>query len=193
MAKPDWRRPVSGRWRQAAIAVALGICTSTVSGQDVTEPSLKAAFIYNFAKFTGWPGGVLSPGSPFAACVLGDDRISEALERAVRGRLLDGHTIRVSKVTPDGTLRSCHLLYISGLPAAQAGPIVTGLRNLPVLTISDLDEFLPMGGIARIFVENGKMRFDLNFGLAKRSRLELSSKLLSLASTVRDEPNGAGR
>jgi YfiR/HmsC-like len=28
------------------------------SAQDVTEPSLKAAFIYSFAKFTEWPADV---------------------------------------------------------------------------------------------------------------------------------------
>ncbi len=32
------------------------------------------------------------------------------------------------------------------------------------------------------------MRFDLDFGLAKRSRLQLSSKLLPLAQRVYDEP-----
>jgi hypothetical protein len=44
-----------------------------------------------------------------------------------------------------------------------------------------------------VFVENGKMRFDLNLELAKRARLQLSSKLLVLAARVHDGPAPAQR
>jgi hypothetical protein len=37
------------------------------------------------------------------------------------------------------------------------------------------------------------MRFDLNLGVARRSRLQLSSKLLVLAAHVQDEPKAAGQ
>ena len=49
----------------------------------------------------------------------------------------------------------------------------------------------PKRGIAQMFVENGKMRFDVNLGVARRSRLQLSSKLLALAAHVLDEPKTA--
>jgi hypothetical protein len=185
-------RATHRRW-QVSIALAIALCGSTGFAQDVTEPSLKAAFIYSFAKFTEWPGDVLSTTTPFVACVLGDDQTGDALDRAVRGRLLAGRTVKVSKVAATGPLRSCHLLYVSGIAAAQTAQVMTSLRNVPVLTISDIDDFEMLGGIARMFVESGKMRFDLNYGLAKRSRLQFSSKLLSLASQVRDEPAGVGR
>jgi hypothetical protein len=61
-----------------------------------------------------------------------------------------------------------------------------------VLTIGDIDDFTPLGGIAHVFVENGRMRFELNVDRAKLSRLQLSSKLLTLASRVQDGP-GAQR
>jgi|RhiMethySRZTD1v2_1073278.scaffolds.fasta_scaffold04556_12 uncharacterized protein DUF4154 len=176
------------RWRRAAAAVVAAIALSGVVGlaQDVTEPSLKAAFIYNFAKFTEWPADVLAGSTPFTACVLGDAPIGDALERSVKGRQLVGHVIAVQRVAPDGPLKSCHLLYISGLKAAQIAGIVDAIKGAPVLTISDVDDFARMGGIAHVFVENGKMRFDLNLELAKRARLQLSSKLLVLAARVHD-------
>jgi hypothetical protein len=62
-----------------------------------------------------------------------------------------------------------------------------------VLTISDVDDFVRQGGIAQMFVENGKMRFDLNLEVARRSRLDLSSKLLVLAAHVRETPKAAGQ
>ena len=179
-----------GTWRRvagAALAAWL-LCASPAQTQNVTEPSLKAAFVYNFAKFTEWPADALPATASFTACVLGDGPISDALERTVKGRLLSGRSVSVSRVTLDGPLRTCHLLYISGVTAAQVSAIVTIVKGAPVLTISDLDDFTTLGGIAHVFVENGTMRFDLNLDQAKLSRLQLSSKLLTLASRVHNEP-----
>jgi hypothetical protein len=172
---------------------AVALLASTAVGQDVTEPSLKAAFIYNFAKFTEWPLDVLPLAAPFVACVLGDEPVGSTLERSIKGRLLSGRAISVSHVSPEGPLRSCHLLYISGVTATQAALILAAVRGLPVLTISDVDDFARLGGIAHVFVENGKMRFDLNFGVAKLSRLQLSSKMLALANRLYDAPETVKR
>jgi hypothetical protein len=161
---------------------------SSARPQDVTEPALKAAFVYNFAKFTEWPADVLPATALFSACVLGDDSVGDALARTVQGRQLAGHGISVSRVQLAGSLRGCHLLYMSGVTPAQVAVVVTAIRGAPVLTISDIDDFPRLGGIAHVFVENGKMRFDLNLEIARRARLQLSSKLLALAAHVHDGP-----
>ena len=189
MWDPAMSRIASRRVRRCggAVLAALLLGTATGRAQNVTESSLKAAFIYSFAKFTEWPPEVLPTTATFTACVLGDSPIRDALERTVKGRLLLGRGISVSLVQLDGNLRSCHLLYVSGVTPAQVLVIVTAVRGAPVLTISDVDDFARQGGIAQMFVEDGKMRFDLNPEVAKRSRLQLSSKLLVLAAHVRDE------
>jgi hypothetical protein len=89
------------------------LCVSSGRAQDVTESSLKAAFIYTFAKFTEWPEDVLPTTATFSACVLGDSQIRDALERTVKGRQFEGRGISVSQVQLEGKLRSCHLLYVS--------------------------------------------------------------------------------
>jgi hypothetical protein len=148
--------------------------------QDVTEPALKAAFIYNFAKFTEWPGTAPTAG-PFVMCVLGDAAVSDALERAVIGRVLSGHPIVTSRVVVVEPKRACHLLYVSGVSAAQAGQVVADLRDVPVLTISDVEGFTEMGGIAQFFFEHGQLRFRIQLESAKRARLQISSRLLIMA------------
>jgi hypothetical protein len=184
---------VRGRRLAGAIFAAFLLCVSTGRAQDVTEPSLKAAFTYNFAKFTEWPQDILPATATFTACVLGDGPILDALERTVKDRQLSGRGISVSQVhIEDGKLRSCHLLYVSGVTPAKVAAIAAALHGAPVLTVSDIDDFCELGGIAQMFVENGKMRFDLNLEVAKHSRLQLSSKLLALAAHVHDGPN-AGR
>jgi hypothetical protein len=180
-----------GRRCAGALLAACLLCAATGRAQDVTEPSLKAAFIYNFAKFTDWPEDILPVNATFSACVLGDSPISDALERAVKGRQVSGRGVSVSQVQVEGKLRSCHLLYVSGVTSAQLAVIVAAVRGAPVLTISDLDDFSKLGGIAQMFVESGKLRFDLNLEVAKRSRLQLSSKLLVLAAHVHEGPKAA--
>jgi hypothetical protein len=195
MGNPAMSRTDSVHVRRcgAAILATLLLCTSPGRAQNVTEPSLKAAFIYSFAKFTGWPQDALPTTATFAACVLGDNPVRDALDRTVKGRLLEGRAISVSEVQLDGKLRSCHLLYASGVTLAQVSVIVAAVKGAPVLTISDVDNFAQQGGIAQMFVENGKMRFELNLDVARQSRLELSSKLLVLAARVHEGTKSAGQ
>jgi hypothetical protein len=164
-----------------AIAILL-LTPMTAATQDVTEPDLKAAFIYSFAKFTMWPADAMATGAPLVLCVVGDAAIGEALERTVMGHTLAGRRIGVSQVARDNrALEECHIAYISGVTASQAAEVVAGLHDAPVLTISDVNGFTQMGGIAQFFFEHGQLRFDVQPASAKRARLQINSRLLALA------------
>src|SRR5687767_15465231 len=81
---------------RAAIAILL-LAPMPAAAQDVTEPALKAAFVYSFAKFTEWPADVMPAGEPLLICVLGDAAIGKALTQAVNGRKLAGRNMEVSQ------------------------------------------------------------------------------------------------
>jgi YfiR/HmsC-like len=156
--------------------------SALVSAQDVTEPALKAAFIYNFVKFTEWPAGVMSAVEPLVMCVIGDEAVEEALERVVKARVVGGHALTVSSAVP--ALRHvCHVLYVSGANPGQAAQLVASLRDGPVLTISDIEGFTRLGGIAQFHFEQGRLRFKIQLESAKRSNLQISSRLLALGTT----------
>ena len=164
----------------ATIAVVMMMRAAGLA-QNVTEQALKAAFVYNFARFTNWPDG-WPASEPFVICVLGD-AVADELERVVKGRQLAAHAIMVSRSTPGGPHRACHLLYITGIPSSQAAPMVAGLRDAPVLTISDIDGFNDGGGMAQLFFERGQLRFSIRLDPVKRARLQISSKLIVLAKS----------
>lgn len=168
-----------------ALAILL-LLPVTAAAQDVTEPALKAAFIYSFASFTEWPADAMASGAPLVLCVLGDAAISGELERAVEGRRLAGRSINVSQAAPGGgSLTGCQIAYLSGVTASQAATVIAGLRDAPVLTISDVEGFTRLGGIAQFFFENGRLRFDVQVASARRARLQISSRLLTLARAPR--------
>ena len=168
----------------AAVVPVLLLCAPTARTQDVTEPALKAAFIYTFAKFTDWPLDTLPAKAVFTACVVGDIPVSDALARAVKGRQLGGRTMNVLRMEVDGAVRSCHLLYVAGISTPETSAVLSAARGTAILTISEMDDFIRLGGVAHMFVLQGKMRFEINLDAARLSKLQLSSQLLALATHV---------
>jgi len=119
--------------------------------------------------------------------VVGDTAVADALTQTVKGRTIKGHEPIVEMIKADGKVRTCHLLYAGGYDAARTTQLMLALKGAAVLTMSDADKFAEMGGIAQLFVENDRMRFAINAAAADRARIHLSSKLLSLATLVKDE------
>ncbi|MDQ3070971.1 MAG: YfiR family protein [Acidobacteriota bacterium] len=171
--------------RAVAITAALPLI---VSGQAVSVHALKAAFLFNFAKFTEWPAHALSPGEPLVLCVVNDPDVGQSLAELTKGRVLDGHALVVWTLKPDSSaLAACRLLFLSGLDSTRSKALLESLAGRPILTVSDLGRFAEGGGVAGFFEERGSMRFAINLDAARRASIQLSSKLLSLARIVKDD------
>ena len=163
---------------------------STASAQTVAAPDLKAAFLFNFAKFAEWPADVVPTTAPIILGVVGDGDVADALEKTVRGHNIDGHPLVVARGKVD-SLPTCHLVYVAGLDEKRSLRLLESLKGLSVFSVSDFAAFAQLGGVAAFFVENGRMRFAINPDSAQRAHLTLSSKLLSLAKLVKDDRNGS--
>lgn len=157
-----------------------------LGAQAVTQPALRAAFLYNFAKFTEWPLDSL-PTGPLTLCVLDDTAVEGALSELVGNSTINGRAVTISKNTAGGRLRSCHLLYVGESTSDRASAILQELLGAPVLTVSNGDDFVRLGGIVGLFLEDGRMRFAVNPDAAQRAGVRLSSRLLQLAKIFRDD------
>ena len=179
-----------GGWSGVArIALATMFITMpgirTVSGADVApDVAVKAAFLYNFAKFVDWPA--LPAGAPIVVCVVGHDGIAAALVETVRGQNISGHRLDVRVLQDSARWRACQLLFIADAETRRSPGGLDEIRTLPVLTVSDGKDFAVAGGIIELYVEAGRMRFAINLDAADRSGLRLSSRLLGLAKVIRD-------
>ena len=170
-----------------AAVTTTSLLSTRASAQTATAATITSAFLYNFAKFTEWPADTLATGQRIALCVIGDNAVADALELTIKGHAIESHELTVEIVKADGPLRSCHLLYVSGLDAKRSLQLIESLKTAPVFTASDADKFAALGGVAQLTLENGRMRFAINVTAAQRARLQLSSKLLSLAQIIKDE------
>jgi hypothetical protein len=148
--------------------------------QEVTGPALKAAFVFNFVKFTTWPADVLPDAAPLVMCVVDDPAVGSALAKNVDGREVLGHRIRVVQSDRETVLRDCHVLYVSGA-RSSALDVVDVVRDAPVLTVSDVHAFTTGGGIAQLHVQQGQLRFAIALDAARSARLQISARLMALA------------
>jgi len=174
----------------AASAVATLALALPAWAQPMAEPAIRAAFLYNFAKFTQWPADSLPAGAPMTLCVMGDGAVAGTLKQLAAGHPIDGHDVRVVAMTADGALRSCQILYVAGNDPQRDSDILGPLRAAPVLTVGDTPRFAVAGGVARVFVDNGRMRFAVNMDAMQRTRLHISSKVLALGLVVKDDGDG---
>ena len=183
-------RSGGGRLALVSMALAAGFMASigiaALAAQPPTAPdvAVKAAFLYNFAKFAEWP--TLAPGAPIIVCVVGDDAIATALVHTTRGKNISEHPFEIWRPEESATWRTCNLLFVAEAERQRSAARLHAIRTLPVLTVSDGRGFSRAGGIIELYVEGGRMRFAINVDAAERSRVRLSSRLLGLAKVVRD-------
>jgi len=169
-----------------ALAFASNLLGIQAQAQGSSEYAVKAAFLYNFAKFVEWPPGVFgNDGAPLVVGVVGDDPFGSALDQTIRGKSANGRQLIIRRFSWGQNLRECHILFISSSERKRLSQILDSLRGAGVLTVGETDHFNQQGGIINFVIEKGKVRFEINAGAAESSHLKLSSKLLALAKSVR--------
>jgi hypothetical protein len=155
-------------------------------GQGAGEYAVKAAFLYNFAKFVEWPPEAMGSGSsPLVLGVLGDDPFGAAIDQVVAGKTANGRQLVVRRLKWGQDLKQCHILFISSSERKRLAEILGALRGASILTVGDMDQFGQQGGMIQFVIEQNRVRFEINIGAAQQGRLKLSSKLLALARNVR--------
>jgi hypothetical protein len=174
-----------GRRPRLAVALALTLAIpAAVPAQGANEYEIKAAFLFNFTRFVDWP--LSSESGPFCIGIVGADPFAGALEQAVKGRLAGGHAITVEHFKLGEESAACQIVFISGADARKIRAALGRLQHASVLTVGEGPGFCHSGGVIALEVEDNKVRLDINPDAAQRAHLQISSKLLTLATLVRD-------
>ncbi|NNE84230.1 MAG: YfiR family protein [Alphaproteobacteria bacterium] len=148
------------------------------------EYLIKAAILFNFAKFASWPESAFSyPNAPLRVCVLGDDPFGVALD-GLHGKQVRNRSLATARISTVDEAPKCHILFVSGSEEADLPAILDYVAELPILTVGDIRRFANTGGIIALKEVENRSRIDINLGAAEKAGLKLSSKLLRLADTV---------
>jgi hypothetical protein len=166
--------------------VALAACAVNADAEDERfgEYEVKAAFIYNIAKFVEWPEKALSESkSVFNLCIIGADPFGRSVQQ-IEGKIVKGRRLEVTRVASVREVKGCNALFISRSEKERLAGITEAAGSLSVLTIGDTEGYAPGGVMVNFRLEQRKVRFDIDLEKTKRSRLLISAQLLKLARTV---------
>jgi len=173
----------------AALAAALVVCAPPSSAQNgsPTEYQLKAAFLFNFAKFIDWPPESFeSPQAPFSICVIGKDPFGRAIDDELQGKSIGKRTVAVQRLKDAASARHCQIAFVGLMEERSLAGIIEVLRGTNVLLVGESGDFATSGGTIQFTLEENHVRFLINTDAADRAGLKFSSKLLALAKIVHD-------
>jgi hypothetical protein len=176
-------------------ACAFWLTTAALPAQQqppAPEYQVKAAFLYNFAKFVEWPEQDRIARAPIIFGILGEDPFGPELDAAVRNRSIEGRAIAIVRYRSLEELEPCHVLFVSESEDERLPNILEALADRSTLTVGDTHRFAARGGIIGFTMERQRIRFEVNLEAAKRAGIRISSRLLRLARVVRDELSGGG-
>lgn len=166
--------------------------TTPPSPQAVSEYKVKAAFLFNFAKFVEWPERHGDTGSVIIG-VIGLDPFGENLDQVVRDKTVGTKPIAIRRFAGLEQLQPCDILFISPSESSRLDAILKALDGTATLTVGEDEGFVRKGGVIRFFTEESKIRFEINLDAAEYEGLRLSSRLLQVARTVAGKGNRGGR
>lgn len=176
---------------RACAAALLLLAPALVRAQPETAPAtpteyeVKAAFLYNFARFVEWPPeGRHDPGAPFVIAIVGRDPFGSVLDETVAGKTVGGRPIEVHRVPRVDEARDAQIVFVSPSERANMAAILKSLERPGVLTVGDTDGFALHGGAINFTVQARRVRFEINPAAAEQAGLKVSSQLLKLATLV---------
>ncbi len=159
---------------------------SYAASQIVQEYQVKAVFLYNFAKFIRWPKTILdSQQTSFNICILGHDPFQQNIDVVVENEQVNKHAVKVKRLNSIVNIEKCQILFISHSEAAYFTTILNFIRQYPILTVSDIDNFATRGGMIQFFKHRKRIRFYIAPDALKNSGLQASANLLRIAEIVR--------
>ena len=177
------------RGRRIASVVLCVLLVSSVGGvtaadrRAASESELKAAFLFNFLKFTEWPPAAIEDDH-LEIGVVGMDANLDLIREMLDGRKFRDQTLVVKNYSDPDNLGPCHILYIGEPQGTTTEKLLAAVQDDAVLTIGESENFIRAGGIIRFIKQDDRIRFEINPVAAERAGLQISSRLLKVAQIV---------
>jgi hypothetical protein len=166
--------------RMRTVVLLAAACIAVPGAAAAAEPleyAVKAAYLAKFPFYVEWPPAAFGgTASPVVLCIVGDDPFGATIDEAVAGQQVQGRAIAVRRLKTIARDSGCHIAYVGAEARGEA------LRGGAVLVVSDSPNG---GGIINFVLRDNKVRFTVDDEAAFQNGLAISSKLLSVALSVR--------
>jgi hypothetical protein len=158
--------------------------TGWAEPSQLNEYEVKAAYLYNFAKYVEWPASAFArENAPLTLCIIGTSPLNEVIE-SLAGKTIKNRRLVIRQFSRIEDLNECHILFINAAVKTSYTQILASISSRPVLTVSDGTGFANTGGIIEFVPVGDKIRFKINNRTAQQVNIRISSHLLRLATTI---------
>ncbi len=157
----------------------LALSVSAQTGPQ-TADRIKAAYVYNFAKFVDMSG---ADDKSIRLCVLGKDDLNGAM-LSLNRRMAQGREILVRKDVPVDQVKDCAMAFVGDSDARLLPSLVKHLGNAQVLLVSDARQAMDLGAHLSLIFNDDRVEFDVNLQNLQKSNIKASSQMLKLARIV---------
>ncbi len=156
---------------------------------NIDPATLKALYTYKFGKFATWPDNKFNVSTNhFQYCILGQNPFPQNTLSVIEGKSVQGVPLAIevfdTGLVPEEVLSTCHIVFISRSEKYRLATILSSLKFIPILTVSDIPGFSDKGGMITLVNELGKLRFQINQLALLHANLTISSKIMELAEII---------
>ncbi len=188
-------------WQRRCVLLAFGILilshlsssSPAPSSPELTSYDVEAAYLYNFGKFVKWPADSGSASQPFSICILGEDNFGRKLDDLIANDRIQGRGIVARRLSSADTADNCQIVFLGLSEDVHLKKDIDALNKKPILTVSNIPQFLERGGMIQFLVQDSRVRFAVNLPAAEQHGLALSSELLKVAVYVSKPATGEGK
>ena len=176
--------------RIAVLATILAF-TASASAQDPGSAGIVGipdqGGLYLQLRQAGRVAGLSAPGraSRSSSACSGTTSSRRFSTRVVNGKTIDDRPFVVKRLkTREFKDCGCQILFVAAAQSARTDDVIQFQNAASVLTIAEAPEFAKTGGVIAMILEDSKIRFAVNVDAATQASLNISSRLLALASIV---------
>jgi len=150
------------------------------------EYLLKAGFLERFTRFIEWPGetNIADNTKPLVISVIGKNKFDEKLYQFFETTKIKYRKVEIRYISELEEIQDSHILFITKSKEKQLSGILFLTQDKPVLTVSDTDGFGKKGVRINFYIEQNKIRFEINKKAIQKSGLQISYLLLNLAKII---------
>ena len=185
----NFRTLIKYMFRRTVIGLLMFMLLLSAGGPAFAAPeeeyAIKAAFVLNFAKFTQWPDDSFTDmPDTFSLCVVGGKPL-EAGFRTIEGKGVGDRSLQIHFIPETGNFDRCNMLFVGGdMDRTALLRIFASVKENPVLTIGEMQDFAKLGGVINFVSKEGRLRFEVNRETSLKQKVKISSRLLKLAIIV---------
>jgi hypothetical protein len=184
---PRFTRRCAASFAMVLFFILSAAHTASAQNDGLSEYQVKAAFLFNFAKFVDWPAETFpNPQSSFSICVIGDDPFGPILDSTLAGKSLGSHPVTLRRIKDVTEIHHCQIVFASSSSSSRYAELSQSVRGAKVLLVGESDGFATSCGAIEFTIEANHVRFVINPDAVQRAGLAVSSKLLMLAHIVHD-------